>query len=396
MNKVILLRYGEIFLKGKNKTMFENVLIKNIRMVIQKIDLEAKVGKIGGRYLIYDFNQNSLELLVDGVSKVFGIVSLSVAVETVNEVEEIERIVEIMINNGDFEGLEFAKSFKIDVRRADKKFPIKSNDFERKLGGIVLAKYSKLKVDLTKPETTVFVDIRENGKTFIFSDKIKGVGGMPVGTSGKALVMLSGGIDSPVAAYMMAKRGLKLSAVHFHSYPYTSEQAKQKVVRLAELLSPYTGDLELYSVSFTKIQEEIHKRCNEEYMITIMRRIMMRISEKLSEQNGLKAIITGENLAQVASQTVESLTSTDHVLKNTLVLRPVIGFDKQEIVEIAKRIGTFDVSIQPYEDCCTVFLPKKPLIKPKISNVIREETKLDIPQLIDEALSTLEVISIKN
>lgn len=397
MNKVILLRYGEIFLKGKNRAMFEKALINNIKKAIKNIDLNADVKNIGGRYIVCSFNSENLAMLTEVISKIFGLVSLSVAVEVSNNQSEIEKTITKLLKNNEFEDLEIAESFKVDVRRADKTFPIKSNDFERILGGVVLKEHPKLKVNLTNPDATIFVDIRENGKTFIFSDKIKCAGGMPVGTSGKALVMLSGGIDSPVAAYMMAKRGLKLEAVHFHSYPYTSEQAKQKVIRLAEILTSYTGgELKLYNVSFTKIQEEIHKNCNEEYMITIMRRIMMRISEKLACKNNLQAIITGENLAQVASQTVESLTSTDNVLNNLLVFRPVIGFDKQEIVEISKKIETFETSIQPYEDCCTVFLPKNPLIKPKIENVEKEEAKIDIENLVKQTLEDMEIINIKN
>lgn len=386
MERVILLRYGEIFLKGKNRSFFENTLINNINTVMKKIDKDAKIKKASGRFLVYDFSVVNLERLTEALTKVFGLVSLSVAVKVENNQQKITETIKNMLQN-DFYQLETAQTFKVEVRRADKNFPIKSNDFECELGGVVLEVYPQLKVNLTKPEVTVFVDIREDGNTFIFSEKIKAVGGMPIGTSGRALVMLSGGIDSPVATYMMAKRGLKLSAVHFHSYPYTSEQAKQKVIRLAEILTAYTGPLNLFIVSFTKIQEEIHKKCREEYMITVMRRIMMRICEKLAEKHGFQAVITGENLAQVASQTVESMTSTEIVLKSLPVFRPVIGFDKQEIVEIAQKIGTFETSILPFEDCCTVFLPKNPLIKPRVELVEREESKLDIEALISQAIS---------
>jgi thiamine biosynthesis protein ThiI len=353
---------------------------------MKKIDKDAKIKKASGRFLVYDFSVVNLERLTEALTKVFGLVSLSVAVKVENNQQKITETIKNMLQN-DFYQLETAQTFKVEVRRADKNFPIKSNDFECELGGVVLEVYPQLKVNLTKPEVTVFVDIREDGNTFIFSEKIKAVGGMPIGTSGRALVMLSGGIDSPVATYMMAKRGLKLSAVHFHSYPYTSEQAKQKVIRLAEILTAYTGPLNLFIVSFTKIQEEIHKKCREEYMITVMRRIMMRICEKLAEKHGFQAVITGENLAQVASQTVESMTSTEIVLKSLPVFRPVIGFDKQEIVEIAQKIGTFETSILPFEDCCTVFLPKNPLIKPRVELVEREESKLDIEALISQAIS---------
>lgn len=391
MEKVILLRYGEIHLKGKNRGFFDNQLIKNIENVTRKIDSKCKLSKVGGRYLISEFSGENLERLVSVCTKIFGLVSLSIATKVPSVPEKIIEVLNDILSNDEFD-LQFAKSFKVDVKRADKKFPIQSTEFERELGGVVLDKFPDLKVNLTKPEKTVFVDIRENGSTFIFADKIKCCGGMPVGTSGKGLAMLSGGIDSPVACYMMAKRGMKLSAVHFHSFPYTSEQAKQKVVDLAKLLVPYTGELDLYVVSFTKIQEEIHKKCKDGYMITIMRRIMMRICEKLSEKHGFQAVITGENLAQVASQTIESMTSTENALENLPVYRPLIAFDKIDIIEIAKKIGTFDTSILPYEDCCTVFLPKNPLIKPKISLVEKEESYLDMENLVNEAVENLELI----
>lgn len=392
MKKVILLRYGEIHLKGKNRGSFENALLRNIESAIFSVDESAKVARIGGRYVVYNFDEANLERLVDKCSKVFGLVSLSVAYEIESDVENIKSTLKELIMQDN--SLAQAKTFKIDVKRADKKFPIQSTEFAALLGGVVLDAYSHLKVDLKTPEIQIDVDIRENGKTYIFKDKIKGVGGLPVGTSGNVLVMLSGGIDSPVACYLMAKRGVKISAVHFHSYPYTSKQAKDKVIELANEVKDYCGGFDLYCVSFTKIQEEIHKNCKEGYMITIMRRIMMRICEKLCKKFGYQAVVTGENLGQVASQTIESMTSTESVLKNIPVFRPVLAFDKIEIIEIAKQIGTFNTSILPYEDCCTVFLPKNPLIKPKIELVEQEEAKLDIDTLVEESLANLEIIKI--
>ncbi len=394
MEKVLLLRYGEIHLKGKNRGFFDNQLIKNILQTSNKIDENAKIKKVGGRYLLCGFAEENLKALSCEVSKVFGLVSLSIATSVASTQEKIESCLESLLNDDEF-GLEFAKTFKVDVKRADKKFPVQSMEYEKQLGGIVLNKFPNLKVNLTNPDVTVFIDIRENGETFIFSNKIKCAGGIPVGTSGKGLVMLSGGIDSPVAAYMMAKRGMSLSAVHFHSFPYTSQLAKEKVISLARLLVPYTGNFNLYVVSFTKIQEEIHKKCKDGYMITIMRRIMMRICEKLSNKFGFQAVITGENLGQVASQTVESMTSTESVLSPFLpVFRPLIAFDKIDIIEIAQQIGTFETSILPYEDCCTVFLPKNPLIKPKIESVEREESNLNIDELVNEAIENMEIIKI--
>lgn len=394
MGKVLLLRYGEIHLKGKNRGFFENQLIKNVLSTSTKIDENSKLKKIGGRYLIYDFKESNLLSLIDALKKVFGLVSLSVATEITSKKEEIATILNKLLEEDEF-NLQFAKSFKVEVKRADKTFPIQSTEFERELGGIVLDKFSFLKVDLTNPEKTIYVDIRENGYSYIFGNKVKCVGGIPVGTSGKALLMLSGGIDSPVAAYMIAKRGVSLSAVHFHSFPYTSLQAKEKVLSLAKLLTPYTGSFKLFIVSFTKIQEEIHKNCKEGYMITIMRRFMVRICERLSEINGFQAIITGENLGQVASQTVESMTSTQNVLKTLPIFRPLLAFDKIDIIEIAKQIGTFETSILPYEDCCTVFLPKNPLIKPKIELVEKEEKNLDIETLVEDAISSIEIVIIE-
>lgn len=396
MEKVLLLRYGEIHLKGKNRGLFDNQLIKNILSVASKIDQNSKIKKVGGRYLLGGFNEENLYSIASSVSKVFGLVSLSIATAVPSKQEKIEACFESLLKKDEF-GLENAKTFKVDVRRADKKFPVQSMEYEKQLGGIVLNEFPHLKVNLTSPEKTVYVDIRENGETFIFGDKIKCVGGIPVGTGGKGLLMLSGGIDSPVAGYLIAKRGMALSAVHFHSFPYTSQMAKEKVVSLAKLMSRFTGDFNLYVVSFTKIQEEIHKHCKEGYMITIMRRIMMRICEKLSKKFGFQAIITGENLGQVASQTVESMTSTESVLSRNLpVFRPLIAFDKIEIIEIAKQIETFETSILPYEDCCTVFLPKNPLIKPKIDLVEKEEQKIDIDNLVQTAIENIEIIKISN
>lgn len=392
MKKVLLLRYGEIHLKGKNRGSFENALLKNIESAVFSIDKDAKVSRIGGRYLVDGFNQENLELITQRVSKVFGLVSLSVAYEVVSTDENIKDCLKKLILNDEI--LKNAKSFKMEVKRADKKFPIQSTEFAAILGGVVLDEYSNLKVDLRNPEVQIDVDIRENGKTYIFKDKIKGVGGLPVGTSGTSLVMLSGGIDSPVAAYLMAKRGVKITCVHFHSYPYTSKQAKDKVIELANEIKDYCGGFKLYCVSFTKIQEAIHKNCKDGYMITIMRRIMMRICEKLCEKYGYQSVVTGENLGQVASQTIESMTSTESVLNKIPVFRPLLAFDKLEIIEIAKNIGTFETSILPYEDCCTVFLPKNPVIKPKIDLVELEEANLDIDSLVEEALNTMETIVI--
>lgn len=382
MENVILIRYGELFLKGKNKGFFEKTLINNIR---KKIDgFHAEVKKISGRYYVSNYDKADEFQIIESLAKVFGIHSVSPAVMMDTGMEKICQYVE---------NISFSSStFRITVRRADKSFPLNSNEFSAKLGGLVLKKNPNMKVDLFNADTDVNVDIRENGKTYIFFEKINCLNGMPVGTSGKGLLLLSGGIDSPVAGFTMAKRGMTLSALHFHSYPYTSEQAKQKVLDLARILSEYTGNIRLYICKFTKIQEEIHKNCDPEYMITIMRRIMMRIAEKLCKKKKLQTIITGESLGQVASQTIESITVTNGVIKSVPVLRPLIGMDKEDITIISKNINTFKTSILPYEDCCTVFLPEHPVIRPTLEKVLNEEAKLDIDGLINEAFAEMEVI----
>ena len=262
------------------------------------------------------------------------------------------------------------------------------------ISAAIFSRRPALVVDLFHPQHVVNIDIRENGKTFVYSETIKAVNGMPVGTGGKAVVMLSGGIDSPVAAYMMAKRGMSLRAVHFHSFPYTSLQAKEKVLDLAKLIKKYTLRMTVDVVSFTEIQTAIHEKCPEEYMITIMRRFMMRIAERIARMNGCGAVVTGESLGQVASQTLESITSTNSVA-NIPVFRPLIGFDKEEIIEIAERIGTFKTSILPYEDCCTIFLPKKPVTKPRLDAVLKVESALDVETLVNNALNNIETIVIE-
>ncbi len=383
MNRVILIRFGELFLKGKNRHIFEKILLDNIDQKLK--DYSLTLEKIGGRYKISNYDENCEMEIIGKLRKVFGLHSISPAVELETDLQEIKDYVSTIKLN--------AKSFRITVNRADKTFPYNSTEFSSMLGGVVLEN-NDITVDLYNPEATIFVEIREQNKTYIYFDTYSCERGLPVGTSAKGMLLLSGGIDSPVAGYMMAKRGMKIDAVHFHSYPYTSELAKQKVVKLANILTDYVGEFNLYIVSFTKIQEEINRKCASEFMITIMRRIMMRIAERLSRIKGAKAIITGESLGQVASQTVESITVTNMVLKNMPVLRPLIALDKEDITEISKKINTFQTSILPYEDCCTVFLPKHPLIKPRIDKVEKEESKLDIETLIKDALDNLEVIKI--
>lgn len=383
MKKAILLRFGEIFLKGKNKYVFDNMLMHNILQSLK--DYKVKLTKISGRYIIDEYEEIFENEIIEKLSHVFGLYSLSptFVVETSqNNIEECLKNIELDCN-----------TFKVEVKRADKLFPIQSIEFASLMGGVILDKYNNLKVNLKNPDTTIYIEIREDGKSYIYSKIIKCAGGMPVGSSGGGLLLLSGGIDSPVAGYLMSKRGMPLHAIHFHSFPYTSQLAKDKVITLAKIISEYTGNITLHIVPFTKIQEEIHKNCKPEFMITLMRRIMMRIAEIIAKENNLKAIITGESLAQVASQTIESITVTNSVINDLPVLRPLIAMDKEDIIEISKKINTYETSILPYEDCCTVFLPEHPLIKPKLEKVLKEEERLDIKNLIDDALKQIEIIN---
>ena len=380
--KTILLRFGELFLKGENRHLFETALFNNIR---KKLDGEKfKLTRTQGRLIVSDFEDE--DRIVEKLTTVFGLHSLSIA-------EELEADKDAICKY--FESISIDGTFKVEVNRGDKRFPIKSMELAAELGGILLENNPNAKVDLYTPQQKVMVDIRANGKAYVYDKTIACQGGLPLGTSGRALLLLSGGIDSPVAGYLMAKRGLKLEALHFHSYPYTSPEAKQKVVTLAEKLSKYNDEVKLHCISFTKVQEEIHKNCSPEFMITIMRRIMMRIAEKICQRDRLGAIVTGESLGQVASQTMQSMTVTENVLNCVPVFRPCIGMDKEEIISVAKNIDSFETSILPYEDCCTVFLPKNPVIKPKISQAEKEEAKLDIDALVGEALESEEILIVK-
>lgn len=382
--KAIIIRYSEIHLKGNNKEYFESALISNLKTALKGFDLQF--GRSNARYVLRNFDESLTPQIIDCVKNVFGVHSLSVAEEVPSTLEDIRAAaIALAPKRG---------SFKVSTNRADKRFPLHSMDLSAEIGGDVLENNSALTVNLHNPDHVINIDIRENGKTFVFRDVIRGVNGMPVGTGGKAVAMLSGGIDSPVAMYMMAKRGMSLRAVHFHSFPYTSAQAKQKVLDLAAIVKKYTLRMTVDVVSFTEIQTAIHERCPEEYMITIMRRFMMRIAEKLARINGCGAVVTGESLGQVASQTLESITSTNAVA-HIPVFRPLIGFDKEEIIDIAHKIGTYETSILPYEDCCTIFLPKRPVTKPRLSAVEKVESALDIETLVQNALQNVETVVIE-
>ena len=378
--KVIIVRYCEIHLKGKNRGYFEQVFMNNLEKALAGIRHEIR--RPSGRYVVENFAAERADEICERIRKVFGVHTLSVGVKVEADLDAIfAQILEISPDEG---------TFKIETNRADKHFPLDSMEINRELGGRLLGKKPQVQVDVKTPQTVLHVDIRENGTALVFEGIVKGAGGMPVGTAGKGMLLLSGGIDSPVAGYMIAKRGMRLEGLHFHSYPYTNMQAREKVEELARILSGYTGGMTLHIVSVTHIQEEIHKKCPEEMMITLLRRFMMRIAERLSKETGAQCIVTGESLGQVASQTIEGMTSSNDVVKDMPVLRPLIGFDKTEIIEKARMIGTYETSVLPYEDCCTVFLPKHPLIKPDLHKVRKAEAVLDVEGLIEEAFASAE------
>lgn len=386
MNKVILLRYGEIHLKGNNRGYFENALLNNLKKSLKEIN--AKVKMSGSRYIISDYDESLENEILERAKCVFGFVSLSRAVELATDVDEIKKYCASIKIKTD--------TFKVETRRADKTFPIESPMFNAEIGGIILDNNTQCKVDIHNPQTEVEIDIRENKKTYVFFERIEGLGGIPVSTSGLGTLLLSGGIDSPVAGFLMAKRGLSINAVYFHSFPYTSEQAKNKVINLAQKLTKYCGNIKLFIVPFTKIQEEINACCDREFMITIMRRFMMRIAEKIAIDNKSGCLITGENLGQVASQTVEGITTSNSVLKNLPMFRPLIAYDKVETMKIARQINTFEISNLPYEDCCTAFVPKNPIIHPTVEKCEEQEKKiLNLDELIQNAISGIEIINLE-
>lgn len=390
MDRVIIIRYGEIFLKGKNKSYFESLLINNIKHSLKKFKHEFSRSQ--ARYVISNYDGNFETEIIDTLKKVFGIHSLSVAdrveCDWQNGFEQIlQSIKRLAISLAEGNVLK-NPTFRMTVKRADKHIPMRSYEIAALLADAVL-KYTDFTVNLTDYDYEITVDIRENGFAYVYSEKIYGAGGLPVGCSSKGMLLLSGGIDSPVAGYMMAKRGMKQCAVHFASPPYTSDRATAKVVELRDIISPYTADMPLYIVPFTEIQLEIHEKCPAEFMITIMRRFMMRIASVLAKKEGCSAIITGESLGQVASQTVESMTSTESCAELP-VFRPLIAFDKDETMALAARIGTYETSIQPFEDCCTIFLPKNPSIHPNLKKVIEAENKLDIDALVARAIEAVQ------
>ncbi len=383
---MVLVRYGEIILKGYNRPVFEDALIKNIRRAI-KDDGEVNITKAQATIYIEPLESEAqTDSIVEKLKKVFGIVSIVVAYRTE---KSIDAAFEEIKTSFDTE-LSLAKTFKVEAKRADKRFPLKSPEICAEVGGRILSQYHNLKVDVKEPDIVVHVEMRE-GYGYVHLGREKGAGGMPTGTNGKAMLLLSGGIDSPVAGYMIGKRGVGLEAIHFFSYPYTSERAKDKVMKLAGIVGGYMGGLKVHIVPFTDIQLAIRDKCPEEHLTLVMRRFMMQISQKIAEKRGCQALVTGESIGQVASQTMSALAVTDDAVSMP-VFRPLIGMDKEEIVEISRKIDTFETSILPYEDCCTVFTPRHPSTKPKLNKVVASQNLLEWARMIDEAVAGTEII----
>ncbi len=387
MKEIILIKNGELALKGLNRSTFEDILIKNIRKRIKPLG-EFEYRKEQSTVAVVPMDDFiDMDEVSDRISRVFGIAAYSRALQVEKDMNVIlEKAPEYLA-----EQLKNAKTFKVEGKRSDKKFPLKSPEISAEVGGAILSKFPHLKVDVKNPDILVTIEIREKF-AFIRGNQTKGAGGMPTGTAGKSSILISGGIDSPVAAYMMAKRGLVLNAIHFASPPYTSPQSEEKVHNLLRQVSRYSGNITLFTVGFTEIQEEIRDKCPEDLFTLIMRRFMMRIAQRIAEKEDSKALITGESLGQVASQTLNALACTDAVVEMP-VFRPLIGLDKDEIIKVSRKIDTFDISIEPYEDCCTVFTPKHPKTKPQISVLENAEKALDVEALIERAI---ENTTIKN
>lgn len=386
---IYIVRCGEVALKGMNKPYFEKTLVERIRKKLKDMD-GVEVSRREGLIFIRSDKKHDAESIVKNVSRVFGVASISPAVEAESELNKIgEASVEFMKKQIEERGV---KTFKVEAKRADKKFPVKSPEIARIIGAKILIGCKVLKVDVHNPECRLFIDLRKD-RTYIYDEKVSGFGGLPLGTNGKGMVLLSGGIDSPVAAWMMAKRGMLLEAVHFHSYPYTSPRAQQKVEELAGIVASYSGRMRMHVINLLPIQEQIVMNCPEEETTILVRRFMMRIAEKIALKNKCMMLITGENLGQVASQTAEALVVTDACVSMP-VMRPLIAMDKVDIMEKANEIGTYEKSIEPYEDCCTVFLPKHPITKPKLARIELSENRLDVEKLVADAIEKEETITI--
>lgn len=388
MNDIILVKLGEIVLKGLNRRTFEQKLINNIRRRLAPIGAFKVYCLQSTIYVEAGEDSADMDAAFEALKQVFGIVKLSRAAACEKNKNAIVKLAKEYLR----EDMERAKSFKVESKRSDKSFPMSSIELSQYVGGELAEAYPDTAVDVHSPELTVHIEVRDLA-AYVHAAPVQGAGGMPVGANGVAVSLLSGGIDSPVSSYMIAKRGVRLIPVHFFSFPYTSQQAKDKVIELGKILTAYCGRMTLEVVPFTHIQEEIRDKCPEEYFTLIMRRFMMRIARRIALSNGAAAIVTGENLGQVASQTMEAMASTQAVI-DLPVLQPLIGMDKEEIVGVARKIGTFETSILPYEDCCTVFTPRHPRTRPRLKDVAEAESALDIGGLVEEALKGIERINL--
>lgn len=381
-NEVILLKYGELILKGLNKAKFENQMLRDLSAKLRDVG-DYKIKKAQSTVYVLPNDENAkdnIDIAYSECKKVFGIAALCKACEVEKDFDKILKILPEYIADR----MNKVRTFKVEAKRADKDFPKNSPEISRECGGVILSQFHHLKVDVENPDIIVRVEIRDFA-AYIHCGTEEGAGGMPKGSAGKALLLLSGGIDSPVAGYLTAKRGVTIDALHFESYPYTSDMAREKVIDLAKIMSDYCGNFTLNVISVTKIQEEIRDKCREEYFTLILRRFMMRLAQKLALTYGSKGIVTGESIGQVASQTLGAMLVTNAVVTDIPVYRPLVTMDKEEIIKISRKIGTFDTSILPYEDCCTVFTPRHPVTNPVLSKIEQEEAKLNVEQLVNEA-----------
>ncbi len=384
MERIILIKYGELTTKKANRNLFISKIYEQMKELLNNYDVKITKNRVR---MFIECHDKDLDEVVNIVKNIFGIHRIVIAYKVKTDIEEIEKNVLNIVKNTEF------KTFKVETDRADKSFPIASMDFSKQIGALILKNIPNIKVDVHNPEYLLKIEIRKD-YTYIYSKEIAGLGGYPVGIAGKGLLMLSGGIDSPVAGYMAMKRGIKLECIYFESPPHTSPAAKEKVKKLVSILSTYQASIKLHVINFTEIQEAIYKYMNHEYMITIMRRMMYRISEKVMHERNSLVLINGESVGQVASQTLTSMGVINSVT-NVPVIRPVACLDKLEIIDIAKRIGTYETSILPYEDCCTIFLPKHPVINPKLDKAIAYEEIIDYETLIDHAVKNRETITIE-
>ncbi len=385
MYNIAAVSFGELYLKGKNRGSFEQKLIDRIKYALKEFK-DVSVYKDSGKLFVESKNEDDMDKIVEKLRKIFGISLISPSIKTTKDVDIIiEKTIELF---GYLLSRQDIKTFKVKTKRSDKGFPYKSMDFSALTGGKILENFGSVNVDVHNPDVEIFIDIRKT--CYISSEKIKTLGGLPVGSNGRALLLLSGGIDSPVAGYMIAKRGVEINALYFHTYPFTSERANEKVLQLKGILEEYCGKIKLYSLNMLEIHKAIREFCREEETTILARRFMMRIAEKIAQDNKMDMLITGESLGQVASQTMGSMAVIEDSV-DMPILKPLVGLDKSEIIERAREIGTYETSILPYDDCCSVFAPKHPLINPKLQNIKRSESKLNVQGLIEEVCSTMEI-----